>query len=112
MRCVKDDNSGDIMKPGNGTGNFNKMVKLLFSKVQGTITFEVHSSGSRSATLSVYTISGKKVVKIVNTRNTAGSTKILWDGYAYDGKAVSNGTYYYELTVNNSKIFGQFAFVR
>jgi flagellar hook assembly protein FlgD len=63
-------------------------------------------------TLLVYAVSGKKVNEVVSGTYTPGTHRIMWNGYSQEGNSVSNGTYYYQVTIGNDKMTGQFALIR
>jgi hypothetical protein len=60
-------------------------------------------------TLTIYTISGRKVWQITNTSNIIGYQEIKWDGTTQNrrnenqGYRIANGTYYAKLVVANSE---------
>lgn len=60
------------------------------------ISFELKSAGR--TTLTIYDILGRKVRDIVSDELGAGEHSYVWDGTAGDGRAVSSGLYFYELS--------------
>ena len=65
-----------------------------------TITFELNSFAHTS--LEVYDSSGKAINTLVNEKKQAGTYSVSWDGKDSSGKQVSNGTYFFRLTVNDT----------
>ncbi|NIV98773.1 T9SS type A sorting domain-containing protein, partial [Candidatus Saccharibacteria bacterium] len=47
--------------------------------------------------LTIYNLLGQQIQKLVNTRQTAGSYQILWDGRDDAGREVASGIYLYQL---------------
>ncbi len=60
-----------------------------------TIEYELPMSGF--VRLTVYNLLGQKVRTLVNTRQTAGLHRIVWDGCDESGLPVSSGVYFYQL---------------
>jgi hypothetical protein len=74
-----------------------------------TIPFRVHGSQStvnRSlpTTLRVFNIKGQLVRTLVDENMQPGNHTIVWDGKNRDGKEVSSGIYFYQLTSGERKI--------
>ena len=111
MRCIKDDNSdvynGKVHKTGNSI-----MVNSRFNKAQGIVTFEIEFRQKSKATLSIFNITGKKIKELSSGIYNPGIHQLTWDGISDNGNVVSNGTYYYQLTVGNRIITGQCMFLR
>ncbi len=57
---------------------------------------------ARSATLAVYTVSGKKI-RTWSLGDIIGYRQVEWDGRDRDGFRIANGTYYAKLIVKNSR---------
>ena len=66
---------------------FNKQSIILF-----------HLNNMEKVTLTVFNISGKEVIKLINQQMlNAGEHRIMWDGKDMNGKEVSSGVYLYHL---------------
>ncbi|MEA3476167.1 MAG: FG-GAP-like repeat-containing protein [Candidatus Cloacimonadota bacterium] len=53
--------------------------------------------------LEVYNIKGQKVITLVNEKLKLGYHSVVWDGKDDSGKPVSNGIYFYKLSIDKSK---------
>ena len=51
--------------------------------------------------LSIYDLNGKKIMSIVDEKQSSGSYQFQWSGKSSDGTFVSSGSYIYTLSVTN-----------
>lgn len=52
--------------------------------------------------LTIYSLSGQEVIKLVDNRQELGYYRVGWDGKNFQGIKVSSGIYYYKLRTENS----------
>jgi photosystem II stability/assembly factor-like uncharacterized protein len=74
---------------------FNPITKISYELSRGVGTGEITSY----VVLSVYDITGKKVIDLVNQKQSAGTYKVTFDGTNY-----SSGVYFYSLIVDGKLI--------
>lgn len=55
------------------------------------------SPAAATTRLTVYDVAGRAVRRLVDARTAAGRHEVQWDGTGDDGRAVSNGVYFYRL---------------
>ena len=54
---------------------------------------------ARSATVKIFTLSGRQIQTLVQERPTADINRILWNGRDADGETVASGVYFYRLEI-------------
>lgn len=59
----------------------------------------------RQVNLTIYSITGEKVVTLIDNPVQSGYHEVLWDGRNQNGTAVSSGIYVYMLQAGNDKVF-------
>jgi hypothetical protein len=62
--------------------------------------------------LTVYDMTGKAVVTLVDGRKAAGQHQALWNGKGASGQFVPSGTYLYQLSVDGKKSTKRMVFIR
>ena len=75
-----------------------------------TIEFELPETGM--AALTIYNIAGQKVRELLNSYQSAGKHRIVWDGTDESGNAVSAGVYIARLKVGEVVGTGKMVLVR
>lgn len=63
-----------------------------------TIKYEL--TGNHHVKLKIFNILGQEICMLVNSAQSAGQYKVLWNGRNQKGKEVSSGVYLYRLEVN------------
>jgi hypothetical protein len=53
--------------------------------------------GADDVTISIYTVSGRKIMRIDGASAFKGYNEELWNGYTQDGKRLANGVYLYKI---------------
>ncbi|MDD3052038.1 MAG: type IX secretion system sortase PorU, partial [Candidatus Cloacimonetes bacterium] len=69
-------------------------------KTGGNFTFRLNNEATVS--ISIYTITGKKIKTIRNRNCTAGYNIIEWDGRDEDGDKIANNNYFYKIKANTA----------
>ena len=54
-------------------------------------------TNASEVTLSIYNVTGQKVVDLVNAPQATGSYSVVWDGTSANGEMVSSGVYFYQI---------------
>jgi flagellar hook assembly protein FlgD len=68
---------------------------------------------SRVVTLSIYDITGKEVMRLIeNQRFAPGVHQVVWNGLNQNGKEVSSGIYLYELTAGSFREVKKMLFIQ
>ncbi|MEA3409164.1 MAG: T9SS type A sorting domain-containing protein, partial [Candidatus Eisenbacteria bacterium] len=67
------------------------------------IQYRVPSAGGR-VRLSVYDLSGRRVVSLVDAYRSGGEHMAVWRGLDDQGREVSSGVYFYRLEVGDTKL--------
>jgi len=65
------------------------------------ITYEIEKG--EDATLKIYDILGREVRELVNSRQSPGKYRIVWDGKNNQAREVASGIYFYQLNAGNYK---------
>lgn len=68
--------------------------------------FTFNISSEADVTITIYTISGKKIRKLESNGCKKGYNQIFWNGLDEDGNRIANNTYFYKLTarkIGNNK---------
>jgi len=65
-----------------------------------TIKFELNTKSQIS--IEIFDSSGKSINMLLNENKQAGTYSVSWNGKNNSGQQVSNGTYYFRLTVNGN----------
>ncbi len=69
--------------------------------------FDLKLPGKGEVSLNIYDVSGRLVKTLVNTELNPGSHKYVWDGKDNNDGEVSNGNYFYRLTVKGKTVNGK-----
>lgn len=94
--------------PGPGEPNDNHTVLEQFELKQNfpnpfnpstTIAYQVPEYTNVSIT--IFNVLGKEVRRLVNDYKEAGNYQVEWDGRDNDGRRVSTGVYFYQMTTMN-----------
>jgi len=64
-----------------------------------TLSYSIQAAGSMS--LIIYDIRGREIKKLAAGRQTAGTYKIVWEGFDNSGRQAAEGIYFAFLKVNN-----------
>jgi hypothetical protein len=76
-----------------------------------TITFTLERDSKVS--LYIFSLQGELVASLLsNCQDQAGEHRIFWDGRDKNGRAVSSGSYFFELVVNNERRFRTMSFLK
>jgi hypothetical protein len=67
---------------------------------------------ARNVNLSIYTLSGQKVVTLVQTHQPAGEHTVRWEGRNNQGGEVSSGVYFYRIEVEGASVTRKLTLVR
>jgi flagellar hook assembly protein FlgD len=93
----------------------NLLIYPSPASVVATFCYELGSYADE-VTITIYTISGRKVKSITGASARKGYNEEMWDTRNDDGNKVANGTYFYKMTVekDNKKIqkIGKLSIVR
>ena len=65
-------------------------------------TLGYYLPNSAQVSLTIYDMSGRKVIDLVNEKQTSGYKSEYWDGTDNNGKYVSGGVYLYKIKVGNN----------
>jgi hypothetical protein len=66
----------------------------------GYFTFDLNFDSD--ITITIYTITGRKIKTIKENSCISGFNKIFWDGRDTDGHKIANNTYFYTIKASNS----------
>ncbi|MFH1214154.1 MAG: FG-GAP-like repeat-containing protein, partial [Candidatus Neomarinimicrobiota bacterium] len=101
---------GTVLTFGSGNGIVNNTTRILdnFKLHQNypnpfnattNIVFDVPNE--KAVTLTIYDLLGKEVVKLVDTKMSAGTYTATWNGLNRNGYPMSTGIYFYALKIGN-----------
>lgn len=63
--------------------------------------------------LKIFDEVGKEIITLVNNEEqNAGTHKVVWHGKDGNDKAVSSGTYFYQLQINNNTVTNKAVYVK
>ncbi|MCP4544949.1 MAG: T9SS type A sorting domain-containing protein [bacterium] len=82
-----------VMLHQNFPNPFNPTTTIVFDVVQ-----------PRRVTLAIYTVTGRKVVTLVDAAMSAGQHEVQWDGKDQDGNEMRSGNYFYRLIDGDTTI--------
>ena len=68
---------------------FNSTTQINYSLAKGG-----------DVNLTIFDVTGKRVIELVNEHQSAGNYSLLWNGKDEDGKNVAGGIYFYELIID------------
>jgi hypothetical protein len=80
---------------------------------QGAVTnvpFTLEKAGN--VKLTVYDLSGRAIITLVDGKKQAGLNQVTWDGRTASGGSVSSGTYLYQLTIDGKRYTKRMTFLR
>ncbi len=89
-------------QPGSAISNKQFSMSKAFPNPFSTVTNIAYTLEKKClVTLVVYAVSGRKVITLVDKTQSKGSHNITWYGIGTKGRSLSNGIYYYVLTIKN-----------
>ncbi len=68
----------------------------------GSTRLEFYLRDSSQAVLTIYDVTGTRVIQLLNQWKTAGKHQILWDGLNEKGQKVSGGVYFCHLSIGHT----------
>jgi flagellar hook assembly protein FlgD len=77
---------------------FNPLTRIAFA-VPGDC-----SGGTVPVSLTIYSVDGRTVRRLIDARLPAGRHSAVWDGRDDKGKAVAAGVYFYRLTAGSEAV--------
>lgn len=69
---------------------------------QGVTTFQYELQSAEKVNLSIFDVTGKMVSQVLNENQTSGAQQVTWDG-----SDLSNGIYFYTLSINGNIASGK-----
>lgn len=72
----------------------------------------VYLNEKKRIKISIFDISGKKVVDLVNGEVGSGWHFFLWDGQSKNGQTMASGIYFYQVKIANNQKYGKMILVR
>lgn len=67
-------------------------------------TIEYYLNSAQNIQLFIYDLKGRLIKELVNSKNSAGMHKVIWNGKNMYNSNVSSGVYFYELKTNDIRI--------
>ncbi|MCP4292048.1 MAG: S8 family serine peptidase [bacterium] len=99
------DDTPEVMAPvilrQNHPNPFNPTTTIAFSLPRAT-----------QAELAVFTISGRRVVTLVNESMTAGEHQVSWNGQDSSGRQIASGAYFYRLSTGDNQLVKRMVLVK
>ena len=88
-------------------------VSVYPNPASGQVTFTLETKGTdRSASLVIYDLQGRIITTLLDDQPLSpGEYELKWEGRSSSGSKVSNGLYFYRLTVGNEAFGGKILFI-
>lgn len=85
-------------------GSAGAAIKCYPNPLSNSVEFTYYNSTSGKILLEVYNILGKKVKTVINEKQAVGAHSVKWNGNSDSNAKLSNGCYFYSLSVEGKKI--------
>ncbi|OGC76992.1 MAG: hypothetical protein A2145_03620 [candidate division Zixibacteria bacterium RBG_16_40_9] len=102
---VEDEDKSSLPKTFKLFGNFPNPFNALTQ-------IKYYLSQDGQVELTVFNLLGKKVIVLVNERQTKGEKIVFWDGRDELGTDVASGIYFYKLVTQNESDFGKMTLLK